>query len=85
MTDKTIHDAVDGALSGNHGAYQIAPDERDPVCDETADEAWEKYQRRGLVNPFHAHELQRRQSEKRRKEQENEPSLYETLVEWDSE
>ncbi len=58
---------LDGVRDGQPPRYQLDPDERDPVCNETADEAWMTFKRRGLVNPFHAKELQRRQDEERAK------------------
>lgn len=77
MTDKKqrksgvwMKDVVTGVMSGDHSRYQIEPDEKDPVCGETADEAWEKFERTGMVNPAHAHELQRRQNELRRKKRQ---------------
>lgn len=71
-----------GVRGGEPTRYQSDPDEADPVVGETADEAWETYQRRGLVNPFHAQELQRRQSEQRAAESD---SLMDTLERWDEE
>lgn len=80
MPEKTVRDAVDGALNSDHEQYQLDPDEEDPVCGETADEAWETYQRRGLVNPFHAEELQRRQRAARREVEDQKPSLGDIML-----
>lgn len=69
-----FHALLDGVRAGNPTAHQIDPDERDPVSGETADEAEETLQKRGLVNPFHAIELQRRQNRRRRDQREDEPN-----------
>jgi hypothetical protein len=65
---------LDGVRDGEPTRHQIDPDEEDPVTDETADEAWEEYQRSGLVNPFHAVEMQRRQNKQR--EEQSDDSLF---------
>ena len=81
MTDE-LHKLVDGVLDGDPTRHQIDPDEKDPVVGETADEAWEKFQRTGLVNPFHAIEMQKRQNADR---EGNSESLMGTLERWDEE
>ena len=82
MADK-FSSMIGAAVDGDPTRVQCEPDEEDPVCHETADEAWEKYQLRGLVNPFHAVELQRRQNAERRKERENAPTLVDRMIEAD--
>lgn len=39
----------------------IPPQEEDPIDGETADEAYERYQKTGIVNPFHADTIKRRE------------------------
>ena len=70
---------LDGVREGNPTKHQTPPDEEDPVCGETADEAEASMEKNGLVNPFHAAELQRRQNKRRREEQEGK-SLFGDLV-----
>lgn len=67
-----------GVREGDPTKHQIDPGETDPVCGETADEAEASMKKNGLVNPFHAIELQRRQN-KRRREQQKDKSLFEGL------
>ena len=79
MTDADdLRKLLDGVRDGDPIRHQLDPDEADPVCDETADEAEESLRETGLVNPFHAAELQRRQAERRR---ETSSSLMDTLNE----
>lgn len=72
---------LDGVHTGNPTKHQIDSDKRDPVSDETADDAEESLKETGLVNPFHAVELQRRLDERRREQSE---SLMDTLEKWDN-
>ena len=66
-----LHELIDGVLDGEPTRHQLDPDDSDPVTDETADEAWEEFQRSGLVNPFHAVEMQKRQNENRREQDDS--------------
>lgn len=79
MTDD-LRKLLDGVRAGDPIHYQIDPGERDPVSGETADDAEASLKATGLVNPFHAVELQRRRDERRRKQSE---SLMDTLEKWD--
>jgi hypothetical protein len=73
--DDDMRKLLDGVEDGEPTRHQIDPDEEDPVSNETADEAWEHYQKTGFVNPFHAVELQRRQNEQR----DDNDSLFDDL------
>jgi hypothetical protein len=76
-TDIDKFDAlIDAAVDGDPTRVQCDPDERDPVCAETADEAWDTFQQTGLVNPFHAVSMQHRQNTE---QQEKDRSLVDAL------
>ncbi len=66
--DRAMQQLLDGVVDGQSVRHQLAPDEGDPVSNETADEAWQTFQKRKHVNPFHAVELQRQQDEERAKQ-----------------
>lgn len=59
--DDPMLQLLNGVQDGQPARYQLDPDERDPVTNDTAEEALETYQKSGLVNPFHAGALQQRQ------------------------
>lgn len=71
---------IDGVIDGEPTRHQLDPDDEDPVCNETADEAEETLAKRGLVNPFHAVDLQRRQNERR---EQQDDSLFDDLEDED--
>lgn len=81
MTDDDLRKLLDGVRDGDPTRHQLDPEEPDPVSGETADDAEERLHRTGLVNPFHAVELQRRQNARREKSD----SLIEILEAWDGE
>lgn len=68
MSKRAMLQLLAGVRDGNRTRYQRDPDEKAPVTGQTADEAWGALKKRGLVDPFHADELQRRQDKNRREQ-----------------
>lgn len=52
---------------------EVEPDEEDPFCGETAEEAYEAFKETGLVNPFHVEEIARMAAEENETEFSDEP------------
>lgn len=65
--DRAVLKLLAGVRAGDPTRHQCDPDEKDPVLGETAAEAWETYERTGMVNPLHARALQAMQNEARAK------------------